>query len=827
LVATSKSCVYVVLLFLLCSSTAQAEPPEHVASVHLNAGKALYHRHQFPAAIVELNAALEAQGTAATSRDTRHLLGLSQFAVGDYDGAAESFRAAIEHGVGPHKTVLLDVLRYRLGESLRKLKKYDEAAVEFGLVTRDKMSPHRQEAARLVAKMADLAGHSERALEGYSNFVRRWPDSPRGRDVRLRIAHIELGQGKTRRAILRFKSIQRKAPISRAGQEANKALKKLVKEGSVLARRDSPAEQLAHLEWLLSERRFEEALEPAKHFHEAIQGVHRRPERIRILELLARIYEQTRREKDALVTHGKIQKLSGVKLGLEKRARLMALSGDYEGGERMLLKRFRGKKSRLYWRKLADFRYTFGKYESAYSAYLKGMSPAWHKASRKGKKRLTPRMAWSLLAMDRASEVVDFFRTRRGKNARERMGMRYWYGRSLELSGEVSKALEVFDKLSGKHPYKYYGILAHSRSLEVRRKEKAEAQRGNEDSALPGSTVQWSSNALRPAYNEAPKPVSEKTRLDAVAELALKWGKLAPEAYRAQELAGLGFHDAALVEVRVVDMDLRSGRRGLGNLVGRARADLLDNRSDKRGRGGARIGDGGRRDRKEARRFLRNGAQIRHTVRKVQVAYGDYYGIRREAFERRNLRRESPTEQELALWKRAYPIAYPDMVNVFSEHHAVPGYFLYSIMSVESTFHPHPVSVANAYGLLQVIPRTGRRLATELNYSEFSPEILLKPEVSVYFGSYYLGKLLEKFQGQELLAAAAYNAGPHRIESWIRANPNRPMDLFVENIPYRESRGYARSVLERIAHYRRLYHGEERIYASNHLNPDCLVHPNY
>ena len=148
-------------------------------------------------------------------------------------------------------------------------------------------------------------------------------------------------------------------------------------------------------------------------------------------------------------------------------------------------------------------------------------------------------------------------------------------------------------------------------------------------------------------------------------------------------------------------------------------------------------------------------------------------------------------------------------------------------MSVESTFHPHPVSIANAYGLLQVIPRTGRRLASELNYTEFSPELLLKPEVSVYFGSYYLGKLLEKFRGQELLAAAAYNAGPHRIESWIRANPNRPMDLFVENIPYREARGYARSVLERIAHYRRLYHGETHIYASNHLNPDCLAHPNY
>ena len=62
-------------------------------------------------------------------------------------------------------------------------------------------------------------------------------------------------------------------------------------------------------------------------------------------------------------------------------------------------------------------------------------------------------------------------------------------------------------------------------------------------------------------------------------------------------------------------------------------------------------------------------------------------------------------------------------------------------------------------------------------------ELLLKPEVSIYFGTHYLGSLLKKFQGQELLAAAAYNAGPHRIEGWLRANPTRPMDVFVEEIP--------------------------------------------
>ena len=178
------------------------------------------------------------------------------------------------------------------------------------------------------------------------------------RDVNLRIARIELKEGQTRRAILRLKQLQGRSPSSHAGQEARAELERLVKSGIALARTDTPTEQLANLEWLLKERRFEEALEPAKMFLDSIKGQHRRAERLRVLEMLARIYRETRRDKDALATHDEIQRLSGVLNSCSVHAyRLWRVTMT---AERTILRRFRGKKSRLYWRKLADFRYDLG-----------------------------------------------------------------------------------------------------------------------------------------------------------------------------------------------------------------------------------------------------------------------------------------------------------------------------------------------------------------------------------------------------------------------------------------------------------------------------------
>ena len=132
-------------------------------------------------------------------------------------------------------------------------------------------------------------------------------------------------------------------------------------------------------------------------------------------------------------------------------------------------------------------------------------------------------------------------------------------------------------------------------------------------------------------------------------------------------------------------------------------------------------------------------------------------------------------------------------------------YLLLSIARRESAFNSRAVSSAKAQGLLQVMPATGRKLSRKPN--------LLNPEDNVHVGSIYLTDLLKKVGGQIHFALAAYNAGPHRLDSWTKryeAIVNEPI-LFIDLIPYRETREYVASVLRNYYWYRRIHRNDEKI----------------
>ncbi|TNF33434.1 MAG: hypothetical protein EP329_08295, partial [Deltaproteobacteria bacterium] len=224
-----------------------------------------------------------------------------------------------------------------------------------------------------------------------------------------------------------------------------------------------------------------------------------------------------------------------------------------------------------------------------------------------------------------------------------------------------------------------------------------------------------------------------------------------------------------------------------------------------------------------ARAFSRNAGPLRQALREAQRALADPYALRRGAYEEGGFD-DGPGSKA---WRDSYPIAYPALVSAFSRQFHVPPYYVYAIMTVESAFHPHAISVSDAYGLLQMIPRTGRRVAAELGYGEFRPELLLRPPVNIYFGTYYLASALNKFEGQEPLAAAAYNAGPHRVAAWLLARGEGPMDMFIEEIPFGQTRSYAKSVLKHLARYRAIYHDEPHTYVSNAIARDFAAEPNY
>ena len=155
-------------------------------------------------------------------------------------------------------------------------------------------------------------------------------------------------------------------------------------------------------------------------------------------------------------------------------------------------------------------------------------------------------------------------------------------------------------------------------------------------------------------------------------------------------------------------------------------------------------------------------------------------------------------------WEAAYPRAFPDAAQSYGRAFGSPELFVYAIMRKESSYFPFAVSSADARGLLQLIPATADQVARKLALVSY-PDELFDPDTNLHLGVAYLGGLLHRFQGQEALAAGAYNAGAHAMMRWCDQWSKRPLDEFVELITYDQAREYIKRVLGIYARYRHLY----------------------
>lgn len=127
---------------------------------------------------------------------------------------------------------------------------------------------------------------------------------------------------------------------------------------------------------------------------------------------------------------------------------------------------------------------------------------------------------------------------------------------------------------------------------------------------------------------------------------------------------------------------------------------------------------------------------------------------------------------------------------------------IYALIRRESAFDPNAGSPAGARGLMQLMPSTGEWVALRMNETLPSANALLEPERNLRYGIAYFKELLEKFGNHPALASAAYNAGPKRVERWLPTDRNVPADLWVETIPFSETRQYVAAVLA----YSVIYH---------------------
>jgi soluble lytic murein transglycosylase len=160
----------------------------------------------------------------------------------------------------------------------------------------------------------------------------------------------------------------------------------------------------------------------------------------------------------------------------------------------------------------------------------------------------------------------------------------------------------------------------------------------------------------------------------------------------------------------------------------------------------------------------------------------------------------------VALMQAIYPLPYRSAVEHSAAREGLDPGFVAGLMRQESMFDHDIVSSAGAVGLMQLMPRTATGLAGESGVTEFHTGQLEVPEINLLLGSRYLASLLRRFSGSRTGALISYNAGPHRFVSW-RDFPEYSVDeeLFIERIPFNETRRYVKNVEANAYIYRRLY----------------------
>jgi soluble lytic murein transglycosylase len=136
--------------------------------------------------------------------------------------------------------------------------------------------------------------------------------------------------------------------------------------------------------------------------------------------------------------------------------------------------------------------------------------------------------------------------------------------------------------------------------------------------------------------------------------------------------------------------------------------------------------------------------------------------------------------------------------------HGVDPLLMLAMIRQESSFDPRAQSGAQAMGLTQVVPSTGRDIARRLGRDGFTARDLFKPAVSLEFGSSYLALLLGEYGGRVFPAVAAYNAGTGNVARWLDRFGDDP-DVLVERVPLAETQAYLRIVYDNYLHYQALY----------------------
>lgn len=156
------------------------------------------------------------------------------------------------------------------------------------------------------------------------------------------------------------------------------------------------------------------------------------------------------------------------------------------------------------------------------------------------------------------------------------------------------------------------------------------------------------------------------------------------------------------------------------------------------------------------------------------------------------------TMQDSEYWDELsvrFPIPFHEHVKAAVRQTSIDPHFVFAIAKQESAFNSDAKSPVGAMGLMQLMPTTAKSTAKKAGLL-YRPQDLLQADKNIALGSRYLDELLGAFSGNRILAAAAYNAGPSRVKQWMNKDEKKlPYDVWIETIPYKETRFYVQNVL--------------------------------
>ena len=162
-----------------------------------------------------------------------------------------------------------------------------------------------------------------------------------------------------------------------------------------------------------------------------------------------------------------------------------------------------------------------------------------------------------------------------------------------------------------------------------------------------------------------------------------------------------------------------------------------------------------------------------------------------------------------AFWEMFYPLGWRAEVASSAQRAGIDPYLVSAVVREESSYNPLARSRVGARGLMQLMPDTARPMARVRGLAFQDGELLDDPAANIELGSAYLGGLVRDF-GDARLAVAAYNAGPTRVREWWTTRKSDDLEVWVEQIPYNETRNFVRRVMIGWEEYRRLYASEAR-----------------